>query len=170
MVDVRLSLPQTPAPDGAVPLPSDDSLGVELLSVVASARRRAARDGDRRVDTAHLLHSLLEADPVTRALCGDGTRQTRLLGYLAQRSIGYGLRWRTSAGRADPCPVTPGGARAVRWSPAAAAALERAALRARRRGAECASGPDLLAELVADRECRAVEVLARVGIDPVGLG
>ena len=64
----------------------------ELTSVIAAARRRALRDGDRQIDTAHLLHTLLESDPDVRALF-DGPQVARLLGYLVQRSIGYGLRW-----------------------------------------------------------------------------
>ncbi|MGV9574741.1 hypothetical protein ACWDRX_37815, partial [Streptomyces nigra] len=69
----------------------------ELTAVVSGARRRAVRDGDRHVDTAHLLHSLLEHDPAVHAVMGEGPQVARLLGYLVQRSIGYG---RAGAGRA----------------------------------------------------------------------
>lgn len=74
----------------------DPRLTAELVSVVTAARRRAVRDGDRQIDTAHLLHSLIEADAEVRAVLGPGPRLARVLGYLAQRSIGYGLRWRGS--------------------------------------------------------------------------
>jgi len=47
---------------------SDARLSAELAAVVAGARRRALRDGDRQIDTAHLLHSLLESDPEARAV------------------------------------------------------------------------------------------------------
>src|SRR5690606_29387286 len=41
---------------------SDARLSAELAAVVEGARRRAVRSGDDRIDTAHLLHSLLESD------------------------------------------------------------------------------------------------------------
>ena len=75
---------------------NDARLSDELASVVAGARRRAVRDGDRQIDTAHLLHSLLESDPEVRAVFGEGPQIARLLGYLVQRSIGYGLRWQST--------------------------------------------------------------------------
>ncbi|MFG2601967.1 Clp protease N-terminal domain-containing protein [Streptomyces sp. NPDC048514] len=85
------------APDAATAHMDDDAgLGAELAAVVAGARRRTVRDGDRQTDTAHLLHSLLEHDPEVRAAVGGPAQLTRLLGYLVQRSIGYGLRWQTS--------------------------------------------------------------------------
>ncbi|MGP3923527.1 peptidase [Streptomyces sp. 8N616] len=143
-------------------------LGAVPASVVSAARRRAIRDADRHVDTAHLLHTLLEADPEVRAAFGAGAQVARLLTYLVQRSIGYGLRWRgavedsgalrvVSAGREES--GTPG------LSPAAAAAMQGALERARCRGAERAEGLDLLAALVADSGCRASEVLRRAGVD-----
>ncbi|OKJ82053.1 peptidase [Streptomyces sp. CB01883] len=81
--------------------------------MLAGARRRAVRDGDRQVDTAHLLHSLLEHDPEVRAAVGGAPRLVRLLGYLVQRSIGYGLRWQSTvedsgAPAAVPAPAEPG--------------------------------------------------------------
>ncbi|MGW7433689.1 Clp protease N-terminal domain-containing protein [Streptomyces sp. NPDC054861] len=72
-------------------------LTVELATVVAGARRRALRGGDRQVDTAHLLHSLIESDPQVGAVFDGPAQLARVLGYLVQRSIGYGLRWRRSA-------------------------------------------------------------------------
>ncbi|MET9433045.1 Clp protease N-terminal domain-containing protein [Streptomyces sp. NPDC006551] len=71
-------------------------LTAELAAVVAGARRRALRDGDRQIDTAHLLHSLIESDPEVGAAFEDASQRARLLGYLVQRSIGYGLRWQGS--------------------------------------------------------------------------
>lgn len=139
-------------------------LTVELASVVAGARRRALRDGDRQIDTAHLLHSLLESDPEVRAAFDGGEQVARVLGYLVQRSIGYGLRWQGSVEDSGAVPPLPH-ADVPGWSPAAVAAMERALERAGRRGAPRAGGLDLLAGLAADRECRAVEVLTRAGVD-----
>ncbi|MFF9586857.1 Clp protease N-terminal domain-containing protein [Streptomyces achromogenes] len=166
------------APDQAVPH-QDGAAGLdaELAAVVAGARRRAVRDGDRQTDTAHLLHALLEHDPEARAAVGEPRRLARLLGYLVQRSIGYGLRWRTgvedsgalpvvaaAAGRPEQPPADAMGRDAGRWSPAAAAALVDARARARRRNAHRVAGTDLLAALAADPGSRAVEVLQRAGI------
>ncbi|MEK8169993.1 Clp protease N-terminal domain-containing protein [Streptomyces sp. M19] len=144
----------------------------ELAAAVTGARRRALRDGDSQVDTAHLLHTLLECDPRVRAACGGPDRLPRLLGYLAQRAIGYGLRWsgriedsgavRTLRGGRDGEPEA---ATALRWSPAASAAMDGALARAHERGAARAEGLDLLAALAGDPEARAVEVLRRAGID-----
>lgn len=94
----------------------DARLGGELRAVAVGARRRAARDGDSQIDTAHLLHSLLENDPPAREALG--ARLGRVLGYLAQRSIGYGLRWRGTVEEPGVPPVAaapevPG------WSPSA---------------------------------------------------
>ncbi|MEU6388157.1 Clp protease N-terminal domain-containing protein [Streptomyces sp. NPDC046939] len=149
------SLPPPNAP--AAPL-SD-----ELALVVAGARRRALRDGDRQIDTAHLLHSLLETDPDVRAAFDDKGQVARLLGYLVQRSIGYGLRWQGAAEDSGAVPVVVGGA--TDWSPPAAAAMEAGTGRASSRGEERARGVDVLAALAADTECRAVEVLGRAGVD-----
>jgi hypothetical protein len=128
--------------------------------MVAGARRRAQRDGDRAIDTAHLLHSLLEADPEVRAAFGDGPQVAKVLGYLVQRSIGYGLRWQAGAegGGSGQAPVAG-------WSPAAVAAMEVALERAAERADPRAGGVDLLAALAADPGCRAVEVLRRAGVD-----
>ncbi|MEU0252054.1 Clp protease N-terminal domain-containing protein [Streptomyces sp. NPDC006184] len=90
-----------PHQDGAA------ELGAELAAVVTGARRRAVRDGDRQTDTAHLLHSLLEHDPEVRAAVGGPARLARLLGYLVQRSIGYGLRWQGSVEDSGPITVVP---------------------------------------------------------------
>jgi hypothetical protein len=137
-------------------------LTAELASVVAGARRRALRDGDPRIDTAHLLHSLLESDPEVRAAFGSGPQIARLLGYLVQRSIGYGLRWQ---GAVEDSGAVPVAAEAAGWSPAAAGAMGDACARAELRGAERARGLDLLAAVVADERSRAVEVLGRAGVD-----
>ncbi|ANW21214.1 Clp protease N-terminal domain-containing protein [Streptomyces clavuligerus] len=177
----------------------DPRLTAELVSVVTAARRRAVRDGDRQIDTAHLLHSLIEADAEVRAVLGPGPRLARVLGYLAQRSIGYGLRWRGSVedrgalraapgggAAAVPGPGTaasarggapraradtPGGRPVLRGvSPAAVGALEGALAYAESRGARRATGQDLLRALAADGGCRAVEVLRWAGADTVRLG
>lgn len=134
--------------------------------MVAGARRRALRDGDRQIDTAHLLHSLIESDPEVRTALGGGPQVARVLGYLVQRSIGYGLRWQGSVEDSGTLAVvreTDG--ELSGWSPAAAAAMEGALERAELRGRARAAGIDLLACLAADPECRAVEVLGRAGVD-----
>ena len=140
----------------------DAGLGPELASVLTAARRRAVRDGDRQIDTAHLLHSLLDYDPEVRAFL-DGPQLARLLGYLVQRSIGYGLRWQSGVEDSGAVPVVPGAAEG--WSPVAAAALSYACGRAAGRGADRACGTDLLAGIIADPGARAVEVLGRAGVD-----
>ncbi|MCG8970055.1 MULTISPECIES: Clp protease N-terminal domain-containing protein [Streptomyces] len=147
-------------PDG---VDADARFSAELAPVVSGARRRAVRDGDRHIDTAHLLHSLLEYDPEARAVLGEGPRLARLLGYLVQRSIGYGLRWQSTVEDSGAVPVVGG---AAGFSPLAAAAMEDARARAARRGAAEACGIDLLAALVADPRARAVEVLGRAAVDP----
>ncbi|QDY75760.1 Clp protease N-terminal domain-containing protein [Streptomyces qinzhouensis] len=168
------SVPRLPRP---FPVPHTDPEGrltPELASVVAGARRRALRDGDRQIDTAHLLHSLLEADPEARAALGSVSRVARVRGYLAQRSIGYGLRWRGAVEDSGAVPVVrlplPRTAGGGAWSPSAVGAVDGALARAARRGAGRAAGVDLLAALVADPGCRAVEVLRRAGVDPEPLG
>ncbi|MFI6335399.1 Clp protease N-terminal domain-containing protein [Streptomyces sp. NPDC050535] len=154
--------PQQPAAESG---PNSDELDAglsdELATVVSGARRRALRDGDRQIDTAHLLHSLLESDPEVRAVFDGGPQVARLLGYLVQRSIGYGLRWQGTvedSGRV-PTVVEEG------WSPAAAGAMEEACERAVLRGDTRARGADLLAAVVAGPQSRAVEVLGRAGVD-----
>ncbi|MFE5219968.1 MULTISPECIES: Clp protease N-terminal domain-containing protein [unclassified Streptomyces] len=99
--------------EAAAHFADDAGLDAEPAAVLAGARRRAVRDGDRQVDTAHLLHSLLEHDPEVRAAVGGAPRLVRLLGYLVQRSIGYGLRWQSTvedsgAPAAVPAPAEPG--------------------------------------------------------------
>ncbi|MFE5393767.1 Clp protease N-terminal domain-containing protein [Streptomyces sp. NPDC056568] len=147
-------------PDGA---DADARFSAELASVISGARRRAVRDGDRHIDTAHLLHSLLEYDPQARAVLGEGPQVARLLGYLVQRSIGYGLRWQGSVEDSGALPRATG---AAGFSPLASAVLEDACARAARRGADRAVGVDLLAALVADPRTRAVEVLGRAAVEP----
>lgn len=154
---------------GVTPEDLDALLTVELASVVSAARRRAARDADRHVDTAHLLHSLLESDPAVREAFEGGEPQiARLLGYLVQRSIGYGLQWHGTVEDSGAVPIVtvsgpPG------WSPAAAAAMDGALDRAHARYARRAGCLDLLAALVDDPECRAVEVLQRASVDTARL-
>nr|WP_078945839.1 Clp protease N-terminal domain-containing protein [Streptomyces exfoliatus] len=146
------------------------------MTVLAGARRRALRDGDRQIDTAHLLHSLIESDPEAGAAFEGGHQLARVLGYLAQRSIGYGLRWQRSveeSGAGRPLPAVHGApprdAKGSGWSPAASAALEEAFRRAAERGDAQVRGVDLLAVITAAPESRAVEVLRRAGVDPAAL-
>ncbi|MGK5548061.1 Clp protease N-terminal domain-containing protein [Streptomyces sp. URMC 127] len=155
---------------GATDAVREGLFGPELAAAVTGARRRAVRDGDRQVDTAHLLHTLMEADPaVCRAVDGRGEGQSvRLLGYLVQRTIGYGLRWSGTVEDSGSLPVLLD-CRAPRWSPAAAAAMEGAFARARARGAGRAEGVDLLAALAGDHRCRAAEVMRRAGVDTAAL-
>ncbi|MFG3346503.1 Clp protease N-terminal domain-containing protein [Streptomyces sp. NPDC048018] len=144
----------------------EEALTAPLVTAVTGARRRALRDGDRQVDTAHLLHSLVEADPEAAAVIGDGHQLARVLGYLVQRSIGYGLRWQRSVEDAgSTLPAVRGAGNASGWSPAAAAALAGAFERAARRGDRRVRGLDLLAALAADPDHRAAEVLRRAGVD-----
>ena len=143
--------------------PADDArLSDELAAVIAGARRRAVRDGDRQIDTAHLLHSLLEHAPDVYAVFGEGPQIARLLGYLVQRTIGYGLRWQGTVEDSGAVPVVMHG---EGFSPLAASAMEHAHRRAARRGDTQALGIDLLAAIVVDPQARAVEVLARAGVD-----
>ncbi|MEE4492795.1 Clp protease N-terminal domain-containing protein [Streptomyces sp. BE230] len=159
-------IPQQPAPNHRAEF--DARLTVELAAVVTGARRRALRDGDRQIDTAHLLHSLIESDPEVRTAFDGGAQPAKVLGYLVQRSIGYGLRWQGAVEDSGALPVVtdPG---AEGWSPSAASAMAGAYRRARSLGRERAGGIDLLMALTADRECRAVEVLERAGVDPAQL-
>ncbi|GGW27074.1 Clp protease N-terminal domain-containing protein [Streptomyces griseoloalbus] len=145
---------------------SDATLSAELAAVVAGARRRAVRDGDRQIDTAHLLHSLLESDAEVRAVFGDGPRIARLLGYLVQRSIGYGLRWQSAVEDSAGVPVA---VQAAGFSPLAAGCMAYAHERAAHQGRGPACGTDLLAAIVVNPRARAVEVLRRAGIDPCEL-
>ncbi|MFD0313602.1 Clp protease N-terminal domain-containing protein [Streptomyces flavalbus] len=157
--------PQAPVQRGAHRPDNDASFSAELAAVVTGARRRAQRDGDRHVDSAHLLHSLLEHDPEVRAVFGDGPQLARLLGYLVQRSIGYGLRWQASVEDSGALPAVTVLPEADGCSPLVAEAMERACARAARRDGGLARGVDLLAALVLDRRSRAVEVLGRAGVD-----
>ncbi|MER0444433.1 Clp protease N-terminal domain-containing protein [Streptomyces sp. Edi4] len=155
-----------PAPhQAASPADIEGRLTAELASAVAGARRRALRDGDRQLDTAHLLHSLMESDPDVRAAFEGGPQVARVLGYLVQRSIGYGLRWQGSVEDSGAVPLItqPG------WSPSALAALGHASRRAGARGDDRADGRDLLAALAADPGCRAVEVLDHAGVEAAWL-
>jgi len=157
--------------------------------IAAAARRRAARTGDAEVDTGHLLHSLLEADPeALAAVAPQPAQAARLMGYLAQRSIGFGRRWQGSAelgeagtgavaavrddrreGPADAEAQEPEGwAGPVGWSRAAVMALHRARVGAAIRGAANGEPDDLelLAELAADPTSRAAQILSATGINP----
>jgi hypothetical protein len=154
-------IPGQPAPD---PVGADAGFTAELAAVVTGARRRALRDGDRQIDTAHLLHSLIESDPEVREAFDGGPRLARVLGYLVQRSIGYGLRWQGSVEDSGAAPLVRDPA-LEGWSPSAATAMEDALHRAGLRGEPRARGLDLLAALAADGGCRAVEVLGRAGVD-----
>ncbi|MDH2390164.1 Clp protease N-terminal domain-containing protein [Streptomyces sp. HNM0663] len=164
-----------PGRSAARPAEGDDCFGAfdaRLATVIAGARRRAQRDGDRQIDTAHLLHSLLEWDPEARAALGGERQIARVLGYLVQRSIGYGLRWQGSVEDSGALPVVNAaadGRGCPGWSPAATAAMRAAGERARLRKAGYADGVDLLVGLAADPECRAVEVLGRAGVDAAQL-
>jgi hypothetical protein len=157
--------PRVPVPAAQVRPDIDDRLTPELVAVLFGARRRAHRDGDRQIDTAHLLHSLLEYDAEARDVLGGAGKLERVLGYLVQRSIGYGLGWQRTVEDSGPLPVLARPGPAGRWSPSATGAMERALLSAARRGALPVRGTDLLAALVADRGCRAVDVLVRTGVD-----
>ncbi len=154
-------MPDQPAPNHTE---NDARFTVELASVLTGARRRALRDGDRQIDTAHLLHSLIETDPEVREAFDGGPQLAKVLGYLVQRSIGYGLRWQGSVEDTGAVPVVRAPA-VDGWSPSALAAMEDALYRAASRGEARAAGLDLLAALAADTECRAVEVLYRGGVD-----
>jgi ClpA/ClpB-like protein len=164
---VQPRIPQQSAHDQGILRADDDAgLSAELAAVVAGARRRAVRDGDRQIDTAHLLHSLLEHDPDVHAVFGDGPHIARLLGYLVQRSIGYGLRWQATVEDSGAVPVVLDG---EGFSPLAAGAMEYARERAARRGGDPARGIDLLAAILVDPQARAVAVLGHVGIDAAAL-
>jgi ATP-dependent Clp protease ATP-binding subunit ClpA len=154
--DIRPLDPTNPA--------GDTQLTVALRSVAASARRRALRDGDRQTDTAHLLHSLLETDPRARDACG--AQLARVLCYLAQRSIGYGIPWQGSV--EDSGALTAASTGTAGWSPAATAAMRAAVARANSHGRQQADGADLLAALIADPHCRALKVLRSAGVDVSG--
>ncbi|WP_438272911.1 Clp protease N-terminal domain-containing protein [Streptomyces acidiscabies] len=162
--------PRIPRPTVHEPVPPtvDDVAGfsAELVAAVAGARRRAVRSADRQIDSAHLLHSLLESDAEVRGMFGEEPRISRVLGYLVQRSIGYGLRWQGGVEDSGEVPVV---AVAEGFSPVAAVAVEGARVRAVRRGVALAEGVDLLAAVLADPRSRAVEVLGRAGVDAGGV-
>ena len=162
VVPPRIPRQQAEEPAAGARPDNDAGVSAQLTAVVSGARRRSVRDGDRQIDTAHLLHSLLEHDPEVRAVFDDGAEIARLLGYLVQRSIGYGLRWQGSVEDSGAVPVVR---EAEGYSPLAAEAMECAAARAARRDGSAALGLDLLAAIVADPQARAVEVLDRAGID-----
>jgi hypothetical protein len=129
-----------------------------LAVVAARARRRALRAGDPEVDTGHLLHALLETDESALGVAAPlPTQATRLMGYLVQRSIGFGRLWRFGEGVTDRERERSAG---LAWSATAAGALQRAA----RSGG--ATVLDLLRELATVPDARAAEILRGAGIDP----
>ncbi|MBQ1158819.1 peptidase [Streptomyces sp. A73] len=164
---VHSSTPPSLSAEAGFDAAVDPQASAALADVIATARRRAARDGDRQIDTAHLLHSLLESDSGTwELLDGGGSKIGKLLGYLVQRSIGYGLRWQSTVEDSGAVPAVSDQPGAVPgWSPSAQAALELAARRAERLGRARTEGVDLFAGVVADPECRGAEVLRRAGVD-----
>ncbi|MEU0671917.1 Clp protease N-terminal domain-containing protein [Streptomyces sp. NPDC006172] len=115
----------------------DAGFSAELTAALDGARRRAVRDGDRQIDTAHLLHSLLEHDPQVRAAFAEGSQPARLLGYLVQRSIGYGLRWQSGVEDSGALPLVT----AAATDPQAAAEVPRSAEAAAPVGAPVAARP-----------------------------
>jgi hypothetical protein len=133
-----------------------------LAVVAARARRRALRAGDPEVDTGHLLHALLETDESALDVAAPlPTQATRLMGYLVQRAIGFGRLWRFGEGVTDRERERSAG---LAWSATARRALERAA-----HGEVHGDGEtvlDLLRELAAVPDSRAVEILRGAGIDP----
>jgi len=166
--DVRPRIPRQQTGEQAVGARRDNDarLSAELAAVVSGARRRAVRDGDRQIDTAHMLHSLIDHDPEVRAVFDDGPEIARLLGYLVQRSIGYGLRWQGSVEDSGAVPVVT---ETEGFSPLAAGSMEYACERAAARGPEPARGIDLLAAITIAPEARAVEVLTRAGVEPTAV-
>ncbi|WP_328745477.1 peptidase [Streptomyces sp. NBC_00285] len=162
----RQSVREQGGPPSAVGPDGDARLSAELAAVVSGARRRALRDGDRQIDTAHLLHSLLDADAEAYAVFEAEPQLPRLLGYLVQRSIGYGLRWQGTVEDSVPVPVVTA---AEGFSPLAAGAMEYACARAEPRHGGRVRGIDLLAAILVDPGSRAVEVLTRAGIDAGGV-
>ncbi|MEZ0092924.1 Clp protease N-terminal domain-containing protein [Streptacidiphilus sp. EB129] len=139
--------------------------GPGLGAVVTRARRRAVRAGDAEIDTGHLLHALLESDDRVLGLAAPLPAQaTRLMGYLAQRSIGFGRHWGSGEGEnalGAVLPSLPG------WSRSAAAALARVGPSARIRTGGHPEALDLLGELAADPSCRAAAILQGAGVDPL---
>jgi ATP-dependent Clp protease ATP-binding subunit ClpA len=138
-----------------------------LSRIAAGARRRAVRAGDAEVDTGHLLHALLESDGHALELTAPReAHAARLMGYLAQRSIGFGREWKSSEGA--------GAHRAqertsLRWSRSAGDSLEQASRTALARTGREADALDLLAQLAGDAACRAAEILRGAGVDPGGV-
>ncbi|MFC1444224.1 Clp protease N-terminal domain-containing protein [Streptacidiphilus sp. N1-10] len=141
-----------------------------LAPVMARARRRAVRAGDAEIDSGHLLHALLESDEQVLGLAApQPTQATRLMGYLAQRSIGFGRDWQQGEGEsADEGTGIPRQRLALQpgLSDAAEAAVGRARVAALVRDAGEADPLDLLAELASDPGSRAAKMLKGAGADP----
>jgi hypothetical protein len=134
-----------------------------LAVVAARARRRALRAGDPEVDTGHLLHALLETDDSALGVAAPlPVQATRLMGYLVQRSIGFGRLWRFGEGVADREQERSAG---LAWSATAAGALARAA----RAGGGDGTVLDLLRELATVPDSRAAEILRGAAIDPAAV-
>ncbi|MET8555245.1 Clp protease N-terminal domain-containing protein [Streptomyces sp. NPDC004959] len=158
--DVQRCSSPVPGPRDTAPDPGAGLSG-SLAGVVSGARRRAVRDGDEQIDTAHLLHSLLQEDPHCREVLRP--HLARLLGLLVQRSIGYGLRWQGTVEDSGSLPALGHAG----WSPPASLAMDRARERAATRAGSAGPRPvDLLAALAADPDCRAVALLREAGGDP----
>ena len=137
---------------------------------MARARRRAVRAGDGEIDSGHLLHALLETDEQVLGLVApQPTQATRLMGYLAQRSIGFGRDWQQGEGeRSDEAAGIPRQRFALPpgLSDAAGAAVDRARVAALLRDAVEADPLDLLAELASDPDSRAAKMLKGAGAEP----
>ncbi|MEY9877054.1 hypothetical protein ABH931_006576 [Streptacidiphilus sp. MAP12-33] len=140
----------------------DEPVTAGTLAVVAArARRRALRAGDAEVDTGHLLHALLESDDSALGVAAPlPVQATRLMGYLVQRSIGFGRLWRFGEGVTDRERERSAG---LAWSTTAAGALARAG-----RGGG-GTVLDLLRELATVSDSRASEILRGAGIDPAAV-
>ena len=149
--------PLRAAASAAIAHREDPALSGTLAVVAARARRRALRAGDPEVDTGHLLHALLETDDSALGVAAPLPMQaTRLMGYLVQRSIGFGRLWRFGEGVTDRERERSAG---LAWSASGAGALGRAY---RAEGTVL----DLLRELATVADSRASEILRGAGIDP----
>jgi hypothetical protein len=156
-----LRIAATAAATAAAAARRDEPATVGTLAVVvARARRRALRAGDPEVDTGHLLHALLETDDSALGVAAPlPVQATRLMGYLVQRSIGFGRLWRFGEGVNDRERERSAG---LAWSGTAAGALARAA-----RG--CGTVLDQLRELATVPDSRAAEILRGAAIDPAAV-
>ncbi len=117
--DVRSRIPrqqaQWPQAQAARGADDDAGLGAELAEVVAGARRRVVRGGDRHIDTAHLLHSLLESDPEVRAAFGEGQRWRGCSGIWCSGASGTGCGGRGASRTPAGCRSWRGRRGSRRW-------------------------------------------------------